>query len=391
MIDVARHMPAVAELLLGQPNPAYSSDGEWRFGSRGSLAIDISAGRWFDHEHGTGGGVLDLINREKHCGRAQAMAWLLENIPDAAEEAAAEARPNGQAGKTKPPLGRIVAVYDYQSEHGELLFQVVRFEPKDFRQRRPDPSARDGWSWKVKGVVEPVPYRLPALLTAKAVVVTEGERDADRLVAAGFVATTNPGGAGKWPKAFGPWFAGKAVAILPDHDDAGRKHTQDVARSLAGHASQIKVVDLPGLPPKGDVSDWLDAGGTAEALEALIDAAPPWASDDGTEWDDPLDIVGAPELVGWPTLGRNCLPEPLFRYVMAEAERLNVDPCPLAAHVIAACATSISDRFTVKPKMHATSVVEVVVVHPVSPPVMIARAKRAVCPIWDLSRCRSMA
>ena len=69
-------------------------------------------------------------------------------------------------------------------------------------------------------------------------------------------------------------------------------------------------------------------------------------------WPEPLDIIGAPELVGWPELTGECLPEPLYRYVMAEAQRLNVDPCPLAAHVLAACATSISDGLRIRPKHH---------------------------------------
>ena len=292
--------------------------------------------------------MLDLIAREEHCDRGHAMQWLLENVEGAAEEAA-EANGHGN-GHAKGKLGRQVAAYDYVNERGEVLFQVVRFaDPKDFRQRRPDPTAAGGWTWKVKGI-QPVPYRLPALLTAKTVLIPEGERDCDRLVAAGFCATTNPGGAGKWLASFGHWFADKAVVILCDNDDAGRTHAQDVARHLANHASTIKIVDLPGLPPKGDVSDWLDAGGTAEALQALIDKAPSWQSAEQREWDKPLDIIGSPELVGWPTLTADCLPDSLFRYVMAEAARLNVDLCPLAAHVIAACSISISDAFTIKPK-----------------------------------------
>lgn len=70
------------------------------------------------------------------------------------------------------------------------------------------------------------------------------------------------------------------------------------------------------------------------------------------EWPEPIDIIGAPELVGWPTLSEECLPGPLYSYVIAEADRLNVDPCPLAGHVLAACSISISDQFTVKPKLH---------------------------------------
>jgi len=69
-------------------------------------------------------------------------------------------------------------------------------------------------------------------------------------------------------------------------------------------------------------------------------------------WPEPLDIIGAPELVGWPEITADCLPDPLFHYVMAEAERLNIDPAPLAGHVLSACSASISDAWRIKPKRH---------------------------------------
>src|SRR5215217_7992283 len=134
--DPARHIATVAEILLGQPNATLSTDAEWRFGSHGSLAINITAGTWYDHEHGTGGGVLDLIGCELHCNRGDAMAWLKKHV-----DGVDELQPRRANGHTaKPKLGRQVAAYDYVSEHGKLLFQVVRYEPKDFRQRRPDPT-----------------------------------------------------------------------------------------------------------------------------------------------------------------------------------------------------------------------------------------------------------
>jgi hypothetical protein len=81
--------------------------------------------------------------------------------------------------------------------------------------------------------------------------------------------------------------------------------------------------------------------------------APPRPCDDfDGRWAEPLDIIGAPEVVGYPTLGADCLPEPLWRYVQSEAQRLNVDPCPLAAHVLAACATVIHGSWRIRPKKH---------------------------------------
>ena len=64
----------VALALLGEPSSATGR--ELRFGRRGSLSVDLQHGCWFDHEAGTGGGVLDLVMREQNCDRAGALAWL---------------------------------------------------------------------------------------------------------------------------------------------------------------------------------------------------------------------------------------------------------------------------------------------------------------------------
>ena len=157
---------------------------------------------------------------------------------------------------TSAPPERVEdATYDYRAEDGTLLYQIVRFRPKDFRMRRPLPDGR--WDYDLTGV-DRVPYRLPELVGADEVIVVEGEKDADRLAAAGFVATTSPNGAGKWRDEYARWFEGKNVIILPDNDDPGRGHAEDVRSSIANLARRVRVVELPGLRPKGDVSDWLE-------------------------------------------------------------------------------------------------------------------------------------
>jgi 5S rRNA maturation endonuclease (ribonuclease M5) len=239
------------------------------------------------------------------------------------------AKTNGQDHNGK---ARIVAAYDYHDAAGELLFQVTRWAAKNFRQRRPDGNG--GWIWNLQGV-ERVPYRLPELLNASEIYICEGEKDADRLAKLGIVATCNPGGAlehkgngeykGKWPDSFARWFDGRHVVILPDNDQAGRDHAEDVARKLQGAAASVKLLELPGLPEKGDASDWLDAGGTVDELQKMVSEAPYWEPKASAAVQlDPIDIIGAPELVGWPELTVKCLPEPLHRSFMAEAERLNV-------------------------------------------------------------------
>jgi putative DNA primase/helicase len=175
---------------------------------------------------------------------------------------------NGNGNGTRP---HVVAEYRYVDEAGAHLFDVVRYDPKKFLQR----SASG--EWKMDGVRR-VPYRLPQLRAGvdagRHVLVVEGEKDADALVGAGFVATCNPGGAGKWRAEYDEHFRDAHVAILPDNDAPGRAHARDVATHLFGVAADVRIVELPGVPVKGDVSDWLGAGGTAEQLKAIVRATP---------------------------------------------------------------------------------------------------------------------
>lgn len=169
---------------------------------------------------------------------------------------------------------RLVAVYPYTDERGEVLYEVCRMEPKAFRQRRAD--GRGGYRWTL-GDVRRVPYHLHELQGREEVLLDEGEKDADRLWALGLAATTNAGGAGKWTAALTADLVACGVeraVILPDNDAPGRKHAVAVARQLITAGIAAKILELPGLPPKGDVSNWLDAGGTRAQLEALIAAAP---------------------------------------------------------------------------------------------------------------------
>jgi hypothetical protein len=160
-------MEPVALRLLGEP--AQKHGHEWRYGNRGSLSIDVAKGRWFDHEANIGGGVFDLIKR-------QGPAWL---------------RREGLLA-TPQPQPRIVKTYPYCDEAGTLLFQVVRLEPKDFRQRRPD--GQGGWIWNLHDTRR-VPYLLPVLVKAVAagetIFVPEGRRTLTP-PGHGFAATTNP-------------------------------------------------------------------------------------------------------------------------------------------------------------------------------------------------------
>lgn len=255
----------IARALLGTPNDRLSTRAQLRFGKNGSLAVDIEgpkAGAWFDHEHGNGGGILDLIRECTGRTNGAAITWMRElgvSVPDTKD-------------KRRAPARRIVATYDYTDSVGALLYQVLRYEPKDFRQRRPD--GKGGWLWSTKGL-RFVPYRLPELLAdagKRTVFIPEGEKDVDNLRRLGVAATCNPGGSKKWPPHFGEFFADADVVILPDNDPSGQEHATQVAANVVRFARSVRVLNLPGLPNKGDVSDWIQSGGTAEQLARLAEA-----------------------------------------------------------------------------------------------------------------------
>jgi len=179
-----------------------------------------------------------------------------------------------EPGGPRKTGNRIVATYDYTDETGALLYQAVRFQPKDFRQRRPD--GRGGWAWNLEGVRR-VLYHLPNLLAAdptEQVLVVEGEKDADRLIEAGFVATTNAMGAKKWKPEYSQALRGRHVCLIPDNDPEGKEHAERIAADLQGKAAEVRLLELQDLPQKGDVSDWLDAGNTPDQLRRLAEQAP---------------------------------------------------------------------------------------------------------------------
>jgi len=172
------------------------------------------------------------------------------------------------AETSTPTKATIVATYAYRDEGGAHLFDVCRFAPKDFRQRRADGT------WRMNGVRR-VLYHLDKLQGQSVAYVVEGEKDADRLWLIGLPGTTSPAGAGKWRDEYARQLKAAtvdSVVVLPDNDDPGRAHAEAVAASCHSAGLKVKIVQLPNLPPKGDVSDWLDAGHTRDELVALVKA-----------------------------------------------------------------------------------------------------------------------
>jgi hypothetical protein len=202
-----------------------------------------------------------------------------------------EPPPSKTNGGDKP----IIATYPYCNEQRELLFEVVRFDTTDvnkrFRQRRPDVNG--AWIWNIKGIRR-VLYRLPQLIAAvkagQRVLICEGEKDANTAVRLGYSATTNPGGINKWHKEYDAFFHAADVVVVSDNDVQlkdkttgaplfhpdgrpqlpGQDHAASVAKRLNKIAAQVRII----IFAQKDLTAWVEAGGTREKLDALIEAAP---------------------------------------------------------------------------------------------------------------------
>ena len=279
----------------------------------------------------------------------------------------------GNGNHSKP---RFVAAYDYNDENGKLLFQCVRFEPKDFRQRRPDPAKPGEWIWNLKDTCR-VLYRLrevmAAIVAGRTLFVAEGEKDCDALVKHGFVATCNPMGAGKWLPEHTATLAGASrVVVIADKDTPGRNHAQAVASGLHGVAKSVKVMELPDVngKPVKDSADWFAAGGTADALRGLVKSAPevgpvvePQPTRPGSaaseylgadirqsEWPEPKPLPA--DLPTVPPFNFALLPDTFQDWIEDIAERMQCPPDFPAVGAMIAVGSLVGRKIGIRPKRY---------------------------------------
>ena len=216
-----------------------------------SFSVNADTGQFFCHKEGVKGGPYKLAELTGH------------------------PLPADQSRKSSTiPARSICKLYDYTDATGQLIYQMVRLQPKNFFVRRPNHECTGKWLNNLTDC-EPLPYRLPALLAAikagETVFVVEGEKDADALAEMGLTATTNHGGAGKWTLACSRHFAaGAKVVVIADNDRPGQDHALDVARKLQDKGCDVCNLTLPDLAEKGDVSDWISSGGDKTELLRLV-------------------------------------------------------------------------------------------------------------------------
>jgi hypothetical protein len=202
----------------------------------------------------------------------------------------------------------------WRKSDGTLVLTESGKPKKKFSQRRPDPDNPKIWVWGLSAgdymrrrpgddwrtlqkkqwdawpatkqrkalpaCAKGIPYRSPGLPEAirksRTIFIPEGEAKVEALIQWGLCATCCAEGAGKWTSEHAVYLRDADVVILPDNDDTGQKHAEAVAQSLQGLAKRVRIVELPELPPKGDIVDWQHAGHTREEFLELADQASEW-------------------------------------------------------------------------------------------------------------------
>ncbi len=310
---VAHHYPesgarpgvesAVKAVWRGDENPSFS------------LFRSEDGGTWLYRDHGTGekGNAFGFLVDILRLSRAEAAEALKgKGFTDPRTPAPVRQTPEKVQPAVKKPAvrSRIVKTYAYTDEHYHLLFEVVRFTPKRFAQRRKDPET-GAWVWGLKAgdyiksangdwvipkngevaerefpTCRHVLFHLPKLIatasSGETVYLVEGEKDVETLEAFDLIATCNPMGALKWDESYTETLRGRRVVNLRDNDEAGAKHAAMVAEALQ-EVTIFSSLLLPGLPAGGDVTDYFDAGGT---LERFLELTAPEQAVGGASYEE---------------------------------------------------------------------------------------------------------
>ncbi len=220
-------------------------------------SMRIKGNTWYCDPCQKGGTVIDLHMMIGNLSLSDALTDL-EEMAGLSDKPSTPPPPK----PVKPAEKNFAAIYDYESELGELLFQVCRTEDKKFFQRR---LHQNKWQWGL-GDTRRVLYHLPEVLKADTVVVCEGEKDADTWRSLGYCATTCPMGSGKWLDAYSDNLTDKHIIISHDNDDPGRKHRDMIIKSLEGKVEDIAVLRIP--DPHNDATDWAEEFSTLDAAKA---------------------------------------------------------------------------------------------------------------------------
>jgi putative DNA primase/helicase len=232
----------------------------------------------------------------------------------------------------------------YVQRHKGAFYRVVGFDEDE------DPLFAKGLDG-----VEQTLFELPALLKAvedgETIVHTEGNKDALNVTEKLGLAATTSGSCTSWKGEFAENYRGAGlVLVIPDRDEEGAAYGRQVGQDLLGVAETVKIIELPGLPEKGDVSDWLEAGHTAEEFFEVVEGTE--ALDPGHAWPEkpkPLDIK-LPEVEEF---DEELLPKPLRAWVLDVAKRMdNAAPDFVAVAAVVQAGALLGRKVGIYPKRH---------------------------------------
>lgn len=238
--------------------------------------------------------------------------------------------------------------WEFTTPAGEVLY-IQRHKREYYRK-----VGEDLWKKGLDGATR-VPYNLHELVdgvrAGKTIYHVEGPKDVEAAREKLEIVATTSGGVDTWRPEFRSFYTGADVVFIPDNDDPGRKYTDTVARSIAPVASQVRVVTLPGLPEKGDLTDWLDAGHSPEEFFALVEAANTYVPEEEEPWPKPEPLKVNPPPVE--ALDPALIPEPLGGWIFDTSERMdNAPPDFVAAASVVEAGALLGRKVGIRPKRH---------------------------------------
>lgn len=239
--------------------------GDTRGSAGESLNIVLNgerAGLWHDFATGEGGDIFDLWSA------ARGLNSFRDTLKDMGDYSGASANtprrpPKRKAAKGGEAWGVPTATYNYLDVNGSIIAQVDRFEWEEDGRKRKTFRPWDVATHKYQAP-EPRPlYNLHEIVRAPEIVLCEGEKCADALMAQGLSATTAMGGSNA-PIEATDWtpLAGRKVLIWPDNDQTGMEFAERARdAAMAAGAINCTILRIPaGKPAKWDAADAADAG-----------------------------------------------------------------------------------------------------------------------------------
>lgn len=257
--------------VRGKSYRCFLSGHEDKSPSASIFVADDGSQRWHCHRCQRGGDACDFLIET---GRAADFQAACELLASRAGVVLAHSPPVTRSKVAADSSAGQTTVYEYRHEDGSPAFQVRRHPEKHFSQW----SLQDGTWTRGRGDAPYILYRLDRISlpenSERQILIVEGEKDVHTAEELGFLATTNAGGAGRWRAEYNAALAGRDLVVIGDNDDPGRRHVQDVSRGTVEAGCRVKVVTLPDVGKGGDLTDWVNAGGTATALQQIIDGTP---------------------------------------------------------------------------------------------------------------------